>query len=57
MIFDSMALFWKYFNKLQRRPKPRNLSFRNMKSLQPPILIQKTAFPTTKIEEDKPTKT
>ena len=57
MIFESIALFWKYFNKLQGRPKPGNLSLRNMKSLQPPILIQKTAFPTTKIEEDKPTTT
>ena len=35
-------------------PKSGNLSFRNMKSFQPPILIQKTAFSTTKVEVTKP---
>ena len=54
VLFESEVLFQKYQNKLQGSPKPVNLSFRNMKSFQPPILIQKTEFSTTKVEVTKP---
>ena len=42
VLFESIPLFWKYWNKLQGCSKPRNFSFRNMKSFQPSILIKKT---------------
>ena len=41
VLFESIALFWKYSNKLQGCPKPGNLSFRNMKLFRSSILIQK----------------
>ena len=49
-----VTLFWKYSDKFQRCLKPKNLSFRNMKSFQPSILIKKSVFPTTKVEVNKP---
>ena len=33
---------------------PRNFSFRNMKSFQPPIMIKKAVFPIRKVEVNKP---
>ena len=50
---QSFMYINKYSNKLQGLPKPRNLSFRNMKSSQPPIMIKKTVFPTTKVAVNK----
>ena len=54
VLLESKVLFWKYQNKLQGCPKPGNLSFRNMKYFQPPILIKRTRFSTTKVEVTKP---
>ena len=54
VLLESKVLFWKYQDKLQGCPKPGNLSFRNMKYFQPPILIKRTRFSTTKVEVTKP---
>ena len=50
VLYESIAWFWKYLNKLWVCSKPESLSFRNMKSFQPSILIKKIASPTTKVE-------
>ena len=54
VLFESIVSFQKYWNKLSGCSKIGNLSFRNMKPFQPPILIKKTAFPITKVEVIKP---
>ena len=48
VLFKSISLFWKYSNKLKGCTKPGNLSFQNMKSFKPSIIIKKTALPTIK---------
>ena len=53
VLFESISLFWKYSDKLKGFQKPGICHF-DIKSFQSPIIIKETAFPTIKVEVNKP---
>ena len=54
VLFEPISLFRTHSNKLHGCQNPRILSFQNVKSFQPPIMIKKIALPTTKVEVNEP---
>ena len=54
VLFEPISLFSTHSNKLHGCQNPRILSFQNVKSFQPPIMIKKIALPTTKVEVNEP---
>ena len=54
VLFQPISLFRTHSNKLHECQNPGILSFQNVKSFQPPIMIKKIALPTTKVDVNKP---